>query len=141
MSHQSLPHKSGTVNPSDFHATARNAEQRCEKRFTCVKRIGIIPTNGSQGQPFQEVDLVDCSVHGLGLMTDKPMEAASQFIANLMPERSLLVLYTVRHCRPDGHGRFQVGASFEAFFGTPTMQDPQELLNVLLEESQAEQGG
>ena len=135
MSHQSVPHKCGTVTPSGSHIPARNAEQRCEKRFSCIRRIGIISTDGAQGQTFLEVDLLDCSAHGLGLMMDKPMEAGSQFIANMMPERSLLVLYTVRHCQPDGHGRFKVGASFEAFFGTPTMQDPQELLKVLLGDS------
>lgn len=119
---------------SNAQLAAGAAEQRRERRFSCDHKIAIVSTGSSDNQGLHEVELLDCSVHGLGLLVNNPMEVGSQFIAKLKPERSLLVLYTVRHCVPVEQGRFKIGASFDAFFGTPATHDPQEILKILFDD-------
>ncbi|MCC6423223.1 MAG: PilZ domain-containing protein [Phycisphaerales bacterium] len=140
MSHQTPDHSQGDLK-FNHHSSSSAAEHRCERRFSCIRKIKIVSTDKSDNHPSKEVELLDCSAHGLGLLTADPMEVGSQFIATLNREGTLLVLYTVRHCRPAEQGRFKIGASFDAFFGSPTMQNPQEILNTLLNEFPGEQKG
>lgn len=84
--------------------------------MACHKEVAIRTCRTSDERGFRPARLIDCSVHGLGLSTDEPMDAGEQFLVRFQLERMILAVYTVRFCRRLS-GRHVVGAALCGFIG------------------------
>ena len=114
----------------------RDAEQfsddrRREPRFRCHKAIAVRPCRFGEDRGFRPAQLLDCSVHGLKIVTDEPMDTGEQFLVRFKLDRLMLAVYTVRHCRRDPT-HCEVGAALTAFIGSPDEPDAQAILDALL---------
>ncbi len=120
---------------SDFKGQARHGDdRRREERIACDKWIGIRPSTENQDEPFISVRLVDCSPGGLCLVSKTPMAAGDQFLTELCIDKTLLVLYTVRHCAANGTtGEYKVGAEFSGVLSGPDDVGPEAILRALMD--------
>jgi hypothetical protein len=91
-------------------------DRRREPRVPSDKAVAIRPCRPSEDRGFRPARLRDCSVHGLGLFADEPMDPGEQFMVRLQLERVVLAVYTVRHCRRAA-GQYIVGAALSGFIG------------------------
>ena len=113
------------------------AERRREPRVTCEKEVAIRPCRASDERGFRAARLLDCSVNGLGLSTDEPMDAGEQFLVRFQLDRVILAVYTVRYCRRLS-GRHVVGAALAGFIGGSDDPDAATIMAAL---TAAEAGG
>ena len=112
-------------------------ERRREPRVPCEKAVAIRPCRATDERGFRPARLLDCSVHGLGLSTDEPMDAGEQFLVRFQLERMVLAVYTVRYCRRLS-GRHVVGAALAGFIGGADDPDAASIMAAL---TAAEAGG
>jgi len=118
---------SGTLEISDLGG----AKRRSEARYPASRRIAILPCNASDDWKFLSVELVDCSRHGIGLISPKPFTLGQQFLAKLkLGKRTVLLLYTVQHCATLGP-KFRLGAEFSGLTATPANEDLDRVLTSL----------
>ena len=93
--------------------------RRSEPRTPCEREIAFLPaTDGnSAGEVlFNKAQVTDCSMHGMGLIMSKPVEAGQQILARLDVDRHpTLLLYTVRYCIPMQADQFRAGVRFTGF--------------------------
>jgi hypothetical protein len=100
----------------------KKLEGRREPRTKLTRRIEILPASAMTGSNWQltSVELVDCSLRGVGFIADAPMNAGEQFLARLDLGTVSLLLYTVRHCSSTDDGkRFRIGAEFTRVAASP----------------------
>src|SRR5947208_15938577 len=101
MSHIRRLVESGALLPQDLTGAAvAGDERRKEPRFAASRTVAILPC-GSLGQDdwkFVSAQLLDCSMSGIGLMTDVPMAAGDEFLVKLQLEKTVLIQYAVCHC-------------------------------------------
>jgi len=120
----------------DFrHADRTSDDRRREPRFPCHKAIAIRPCRFAEDRGFRPAQLLDCSAHGLKLLTDEPMDTGEQFLVRFKLDRLMLAVYTVRHCHRDpaaADTHHHVGAALTAFIGGPDDPDAQAILQSLL---------
>jgi hypothetical protein len=107
------------------------ADRRREPRFPCTKAIAIRSCRFGEDRGFRPARLLDCSVNGLGVQTDEPMDTGEQFLVRFKLDRLMLAVYTVRHCRRDG-AEYQVGAALTAFIGGSEAPQSRAILDALL---------
>lgn len=120
---------------SDFQGRVRRGDdRRREPRLACDKWIAIRPSTDNQAEPFVSVRLVDCSPGGLCLMSKTPMAPGDQFLTELQIDKTLLVLYTVRHCAAGGNaGEYRVGAEFSGVLSGPEDVGPEAIQRALMD--------
>jgi hypothetical protein len=87
-----------------------------------------MPTGGEKDWKFKTVNMVDCSPHGVGILTDKPMKRGEEFLAKVKIQRVTMVIYRVMHCTEQKDGMYKVGAKLVESVGTPM-----EILQALIE--------
>jgi len=118
----------------DFRKSGGDAaggdERRREPRIACDKEVAIRTCRTSDERGFRPARLIDCSVHGLGLSTDEPMDAGEQFLVRFQLDRMMLAVYTVRYCRRLS-GRHVVGAALCGFIGGADDPDAVEIMAAL----------
>ncbi len=126
----------GALNPGDLLPQAQGDERRVEPRVPCNRRITILPSHPRHRGGFIDVTMFDCSRRGIGILADAPMEPREQFVAKLVIERLMMVVYTVRHCRRLGPREYQIGAELTRLAGMePTHSD--DFLDALLKNDHA----
>lgn len=118
-------------------AAAAGAQRRKEPRVPCSKAVALLPCAAEELWQFKQGWVVDCSPHGIGLHVAAPMQAGEQFLVKLKLEQLMLVLYTVKHCRPAPTGRYHVGAEFSGFVRTGEAQDADALFRALMATAEA----
>ena len=92
-------------------------QRRREARFSCVKPIYVRPFAQSVDEKFLYSRLLDCSAHGVCVLTPRPMQPREQFLLKLRFERLALVLYTVRSCTEGDYASWRIGAEFNEIIG------------------------
>lgn len=107
-------------------------ERRREPRFGTAKWIAIRSCRPGDERGFRRARLLDCSVHGLGLFADEPMNAGEQFLVQFDLGGPMLAVYTVRYCRPVAD-RHLVGAALDGFIGGAEQPDADAVLRALLD--------
>jgi hypothetical protein len=110
-------------------------EQRREPRYGCTRSLEILPFSAVKDWRFRRVELTDCSAGGIGFVAEHPLLLGEQFQAKLDIEgEQLMLIYTVRHCRPDPHKvrRYRIGAEYTGFIAAPNERDPEQVLAELL---------
>lgn len=120
---------------SDFQGQAQGGDdRRREERIACDKWISIRPSTDNQAEPFIHVRLADCSPGGLCLISKTPMASGDQFLTELRIDKTLLVLYTVRHCAAVGSSsEYKVGAEFSGVLSGPDDVGPEAILRALMD--------
>jgi hypothetical protein len=122
----------GALTLNDFSGIGEADPRRREDRVTCHKTVTLLPCVADEVWQFRRALLIDCSPHGIGIVTSSPMQAGQQFLLKLKLDKLMLVIYTVKHCRASTPRRYQIGAEFHGFVQTGEMKDPQTLLEALL---------
>jgi hypothetical protein len=107
-------------------------QRRREARFACGKPIYVRPFAQSVDEKFLYSRLLDCSTHGVCVLTPKPMQPREQFLLKLRFERLALVLYTVRNCTQGDYASWRIGAEFTEIVGTPQINPSATVLEYLL---------
>jgi hypothetical protein len=126
--------KGGALTSSDLQGDFAASDNRREhERCPSAKVIAILPCRAdSDGWAFRPVELTDCSLQGLGFCTDQPMKQGEQFLAKLRLDRTMLVLYTVRHCQLSGRNQFRIGATVSEIIGASGKADHSKLIDEIL---------
>src|SRR5438105_5018062 len=97
--------------PKDF-----KSERRVENRLPATRLIDLLPCRASQEWKFIRAELADCSLHGLAVVVDRPMDVGQQFLVKLrLPKGVRLLLYTVHNCSKWEKSRQRLGAKFSGF--------------------------
>src|SRR5437763_7218754 len=87
---------------------ATESDNRAEAR-TPHRSVLVMPYGENLEFKFESAQLVDCSPHGVGIVLSHPLSVGGYFLLKLQHRgRNLLVLYTVRHSRPD-EGQYRIG--------------------------------
>jgi hypothetical protein len=128
----SVAETSGVLIPGDFKSEEYQDPRRREPRTPCDKIVQIQSMIGDEKGEFIDVQLVDCSTRGLGLIVPRPMEWGEQFIAKLQLEKALLLIYEARYSRDLGGNMFRVGAEFVGFAEANGSMDSKEILGEVL---------
>jgi hypothetical protein len=125
--------KGDSLTLADFHGRmVATDERRREPRIGCDKQIAILPCMSEKDWAFKSVGLLDCSPHGLSLLSEEAMQPEDQFLAKLRLEKMTLVLYTVRHCTATAQGLFRIGAEFSGIISGPDDGGPEAVLSALI---------
>src|SRR5436853_7112920 len=90
----------GALTLDDFNGIGNTDPRRQEGRINCYKSITLLPCVAEELWQFKRAWLVDCSPHGVGLIVSAAIQPGQQFLLKLKLDRLMLVIYTVRHCRP-----------------------------------------
>jgi hypothetical protein len=126
------PSRGAPLTLEDFHeAGPAHDDRRREPRFPCDKVIAIRPERPGDDRGFRPARLLDCSLHGLGLMAEEPMHAGEQFLVEFKLHELMLAVYTVRHCRRVAN-RYIIGAALTGFIGGPSQPDADAILQDLI---------
>ena len=95
-------------------------DRRGGERIPYERQVSVLSTRAPLGEGFRAVGLFDCSAHGIGIVSDRPMQVGEQFIAKVHADSASLAVYSVRRCIPAGDGRqYNIGAALAAFVGPP----------------------
>jgi len=122
-----------SITPSDFRGRSDHDERRREPRILSAKIISVLPCDRDWNMRFHRVEMVDCSLHGIGILSPLPFAAGERFLAKLRVRRRLLLsVYTSRHCAKEKK-KYKVGAEFSGFISGIT-DDPDEILKALVVE-------
>ena len=101
--------------PRGVHGPGLADERRKEARFDCRRMVDLLPCAGDADWSFLKARMTDCSVHGIGVILDRAMQAGDRFMIKLRLGGSMsVVLYTVRDCRAVDQG-YRVGAEFSGY--------------------------
>jgi len=97
--------------------------------------ISILPDDGGRKSRYRRVHMVDCSIHGLGILSPAPLEPGKRFFAKLtVGGKTFDAVYTSSRCTPQGK-KYHVGAEFGGFF-SGVEDDPDEILKALMSEAE-----
>jgi hypothetical protein len=108
------------------------AQRRRESRFACLKPVYVRPFAQSVDEKFLYSRLLDCSSHGVCVLTPTPMQPREQFLLKLRFERLALVLYTVRNCIQGDYASWRVGAEFTEIIGVSQLNPQNAVLECLM---------
>jgi hypothetical protein len=123
-----------SLTPDDFRGPSIEDNRRHEPRFITAKTISIVPCDQNWNMRFHRVHLVDCSLHGLGILSPLRFEPGERFLAKLrISQQMFLSVYCCRNCTPEGQ-KYKVGAEFTGFI-SGVGDDPEEILKALVAES------
>jgi hypothetical protein len=116
-----------SITPNDFRGRSSHDERRCEPRFLTAKTISVVPCDLDWNMRFHRVEMVDCSIHGIGILSPLLFAAGERFLAKLRVRRRLfLCVYTSRHCVQENK-KYKVGAEFSGFI-SGIKDDPDQIL-------------
>src|SRR5690348_2038951 len=101
------PDSRGVLTIDDLRS---NAERRAEERIARQRPIETLPCTSKAKWDFKSVLLSDCSLHGLAILSDEPMQRGQEFLAKLMVKRMTMVVYRVAHCEQLDQFQYRIGA-------------------------------
>ena len=120
MSHIRRLVKSGALSPQDLTGTAAADERRKEPRIASNRTVAILPcgSSGHDDWRFSQAQLLDCSMSGIGLVTDIPLQAGDEFLVKLQLKKTVLIQYSVCHCTTLGLRKYKIGAELRGVIGS-----------------------
>jgi hypothetical protein len=120
----------GALKAKDFAGTAAN--RRAEDRRPGALAIDILPCRAQKDWKFIKCEVVDCSLHGLGIVSPEPMDVGQQFLAKLhLPKGVRLLVYTVQNCAKMGTSSHRIGSHFSGFAAQELDEDLRTVLEAL----------
>lgn len=122
--------KTGALIQDDFRGAADRKEQRQSPRYPSNRTIKYLPCRASEPWGFRPARLVDVSANGIGLRADQAMAKEEQFLVKFRADEVIMLVYSVRYCRPLGPPDYHIGAALIGFIGSP-QKDPNWLLDIL----------
>jgi len=96
------------LKPEDFFPP--DQDRRSEPRLSpdSPRVIQLLPCRASKDWKFITADVIDCSLHGLGILLDEPLEVGHQFLVKLRTAKHLrMLLYTVQQSTRGPRGRYR----------------------------------
>jgi hypothetical protein len=120
----------GALTQDDFRGAAEGQDQRKSPRYPSHRPIKYLPCKAAEEWGFRPARLVDASSQGIGMRTSEAMKANDQFLVKFRAEGVVMLLYTVRYCRPLDPPDYRIGAQLIGFIGSPH-KDPNWLLDML----------
>ena len=118
------------LHPNDFEGTTAN--RRAEERRPGALAIDILPCRAQKDWKFIKCEVIDCSLHGLGIVCPEPMEIGQQFLAKLhLPRGIRLLVYTVQNCAKAGPASHRIGGHFSGFAAQELDEDLKTVLETL----------
>jgi hypothetical protein len=117
----------------DFRVRGKPDERRRETRFSVQRFISLLSCDAPSDDGFVKVQLIDCSLHGLGILTAREMGIGERFLIKVQLQRIMLAVYTTRYCRREAKG-FQIGAELSGFIGGIS-DDPQQVFDAFVKDS------
>ena len=118
------------LQPKDFADSAQN--RRVEARRAGAVCIDILPCRAVKDWKFIPCEVVDCSLHGLGIVSPEPMEVGQQFLAKLhLPRGIRMLIYTVQNCTKATSNSHRIGSHFSGFAAQELDEDLKTVLETL----------
>jgi HD-like signal output (HDOD) protein len=107
---------------------AQPIERRGAVRIPRRGTLRLFPYTGGAVHSPLRAECRDMSVMGIGLVAPTAMRVGTQFVMGLRrgAGQSLVVLYTVRQCRPLDDGTFRIGARVVRTVREQDLEDPDE---------------
>src|SRR5436309_2431067 len=105
-------------------------DQRREQRFACRRPIELLPGADASWNQLA-CQLLDCSIHGIGLIAPRALAAGEQFLLTLKLGSGAVILYTVRNCRPTDGG-YRIGAEFTSYVVAPSQATRETIVDALM---------
>jgi len=99
-------------------AAVNYAERRIEPRVP-HRAIIVMPFGDEVESRFEEAEMLDCSLHGIGLLIRRPLRPRTRFFVKLRLTKLALVIYEVKHCTQTDDG-YRVGADLKGVSGSDT---------------------
>jgi hypothetical protein len=116
------------LTPQDF-----TSNRRCEPRHTLTRVVDVLPCNAPVDWKFVPAEIIDCSMHGLGLLSTLPIRPGQQFIVKLIIAAKVkLLLYTVQNCSSSDKSHYRLGARFSGFATGQERGDLQDIFDALI---------
>jgi hypothetical protein len=97
-------------------------QRRKEARAPC-RSVVLMACGERESLLFEQVPLIDCSLHGIRILMPRPLELGDDILVKLKLPRIALVVYSVRHCHAEGAG-YRVGAEFRNVVGADAAAAP-----------------
>src|ERR1700683_3524738 len=133
---QSTGGENDSITPADFRGPSAHDERRSEPRYTSARTISILPCDRDWNMRFHRVQMVDCSLHGLGIISPLQLDVGERFLAKLRVSRRLVLsVYTSRHCTQEGQ-KYKIGAVFTGVI-SGVKDDPDQILKALVAGSES----
>ena len=122
----------GVLAAADFGPGGRPGARR-DARFAVTRRVSMLPYSAKGDCWAAEAWLADCSIRGVGLLTNTQMYPGEQFLLKLKAAGSLvLVICTTRNCRPAPPDRYRIGAVFDGYMRDGELHDADALHQLLI---------
>src|SRR4051812_35317133 len=83
-------------------------ERRIESRVP-HRAIIVMPFGDEVESRFETAEMIDCSLHGIGLLMQRPLRPRTRFFVKLRLTNVALIVYEVKHCSYTEEG-YRVGA-------------------------------
>jgi hypothetical protein len=97
-------------------AVVFDEDRRAEVR-TPHKAVLVMPYGEGLSSGFEDANLADCSLHGVGLVLQRPLRPGIHLFLKLKLSTVALVVYSVKHCR-SFEGGYRIGADFCGVIGS-----------------------
>jgi hypothetical protein len=123
------PDKPDGLNHGDFRHGGTGRDRRQEARENVGRAISILPLSRSIETGFQTVNLLDCSVNGIAIMSQLSMAVGEQFMVRLDIGRIIFIVYRARNCS-ESDGKCRIGAEIMGIIGG-TGDDFNQILKIL----------
>jgi hypothetical protein len=113
-------------------APASNDERRAEPRIP-HRAVIVMPFGDEIESRFETAQMLDCSLHGIGVLLQRPLRPRTRFFVKLRLSNVALVIYEVKHCSQTQDG-YRIGADFHGVIGNDTDRNaaPETVLAALL---------
>ena len=119
--------------PRELQAKDFEENRRTEPRMPCVRVIDILPCRAGKEWKFLSCELTDCSLHGLGVVSQEAVDVGQQFLVKLKISGSVkLLLYTVHNCSGWERSNYRIGARFSGFAAQELGEDLEKVLEALI---------
>ena len=114
-------------------------ETRRETRVPANRAVDVLPTRAGQEMNLIRCRVLDCSLHGIALISPEPFAAGEVFLLSLnLPGEAKVIEYKVLRCVPWQSGGYCVGGRATRF-GTPSAERALEaVMAALMSEPKAQ---
>lgn len=115
------------LKPGDFQ------EGRREPRVSCSTIVDLLPCQARGAWKFTSAEVTDCSLSGIGLIVNEPIEVNQQFMIKLkLPTGVRVLIYTVHNCDHWERSRYRIGAKFSGFAAQAFDEDPASVMEAIV---------
>jgi hypothetical protein len=106
-----------------------------QPRFRCQRRVEIVYFADGVERRSRTVELINCSLRGIGFLSPQPISAGDLLMANLLHKgEPRTLIYLVRHCQPavGNAGAYDIGAEYTGYIASPNEAKLERVLAEIL---------